>query len=295
MPRRPIQHKLGDLGVAQVKLLCVQSGWACDETHSDYGEDLIAQTELNGIVDPRKIMVQVKTTKKTPRFKDGILNQRVSRDHVTKWILDPNYFVFVLWCEEQNLGYWAIPSKQFSTWQLDETENKSVSLKLNEEKVLNETSLKQFEWQARINNYNRYLLEIDSNLRSIDPEDFDSLGDFTTARHGTRREVLSVCGAFLEAIGLVHRCKGGLTIDGHGIVYTMARFKALRDEHEEKPASLGFNLEESAFALILARLMFITEGVGVPNVLLEKSARLLKVLIKSYEEEVGQEIGIHLF
>jgi hypothetical protein len=95
MPNRPEQHEIADQGVAGVARVLADAGWACEVVRSDYGEDLICQTSYRGTVDPHRILVQVKSTKR--RITNSGLKIKIKKNTLLKWLLDANLVVVCFW------------------------------------------------------------------------------------------------------------------------------------------------------------------------------------------------------
>src|SRR5215475_5345392 len=95
MPRRPIQHKIADQGVAEIARILTNAGWACERVQTDYGEDLLCQTSYDGFVDPHRILVQVKSTQR--RLSRNIQKIRIKKDTLIKWLSDSNLVIICLW------------------------------------------------------------------------------------------------------------------------------------------------------------------------------------------------------
>lgn len=172
MPRRPSAHRIGDVGVQEILTRCAKFGWACDKNYSDYGEDIIAQTSINGRMDAFRVHLQVKTVEKKISFGRKGKKFRVKRDLVKKWLWDPNYVVFVVWSIAENEGYWALPAKLFNSWDLDKSKKVYVSIPLEKDQKLDQYALRRIEWSARIRNYSLHLANIQSETSYLDSYDF---------------------------------------------------------------------------------------------------------------------------
>src|SRR5437764_12797132 len=110
MPKKTHSQHLGEAGSAAIMALLVRSGWSVDFVRSDYGEDLVAQTFLNGEADPFRIILQVKTSTR-------LRSVKFPRDHLIKWISSLDLFVVAFWDEKCGVAYYHVPA---DIWELSD-------------------------------------------------------------------------------------------------------------------------------------------------------------------------------
>jgi hypothetical protein len=277
MPKRPSAHRVGDVGVQEVLSRCAKFGWACDKNYSDYGEDIIAQTSINGRMDAFRVHFQVKTIEKRVAFGNNGKKFRVKRDLVRKWLWDPNYVVFVVWCIAENAGYWALPAKIFNSWELDNSKNLYVNIPIHSTQELDENSLKTIEWNARIRNYCLHLANAQSETSYLGTYDFDSKAELEKAKIDIKSEAVSICASFLESLGFICEERSHLHVSHAFFLDFQRRISA--ELKFTKDTAMDFDLQSLSFLFILFRMREISENVGVPPALLEGSMRLLSILI----------------
>jgi hypothetical protein len=58
---------IADIAINHVEAVLLSKGWAVERIERDYGEDLLVQSTHAGIVDPFKILIQVKGSRAAPR------------------------------------------------------------------------------------------------------------------------------------------------------------------------------------------------------------------------------------
>jgi hypothetical protein len=130
MPRRPANHIVADQAVADVSRVWLDCGCACDRVESDYGEDLIVQPVQNEVVDPFRILVQVKGTTSLARYqrKDSNYTVSVPKETLYKWSRSSDLTVIVLWDARRAVGVWASPADDFehSKFLLDPASSRKV-------------------------------------------------------------------------------------------------------------------------------------------------------------------------
>ena len=161
MPNRPREHVTGDLVRAEVQRLGLENGWACDVVQSDYGEDLLIQTQLDGKMDPFRMWIQVKGTEKPESYKlaSGDFSYPVSVDLALKWIRSREIILFVLWDLTQKKGYWVLPRSAFDPWQVYQAEGSVIQIRIQASRVFDREQARDLSWSARIDHYTVLLRE----------------------------------------------------------------------------------------------------------------------------------------
>lgn len=159
MPQRPQTHKIADLAISKVVLICSELGWACETVQKDYGEDLWIQTTTGDKVDTHKIWLQVKATENIDKYldKNNELNYPVHKNHLLRWVRNLELVVFILWDVKNDIGYWTIPSHSITDWDLLEIKKKSVKLFFDKANKFTKTTAKNIFWIAKIYHYNTLL------------------------------------------------------------------------------------------------------------------------------------------
>ncbi len=155
MPIRPDSHVIADIAVSRVTSVLCDCGWACQNVEQDYGEDIFVQTKIGEIIDPHRLWLQVKGTRSIGKYerKDGRFSYPIPRKHVHKWINSPDLVIFVLYDVTGDRAFWALPSEQITLWDLYESENKSLLIKISPENIFNAESARRLCWEGRMNNF----------------------------------------------------------------------------------------------------------------------------------------------
>ncbi|WP_405706093.1 DUF4365 domain-containing protein [Streptomyces sp. NBC_00069] len=154
MPNRPIQHRIASLAVAAVRREWNRGGHAVDEIQEDYGEDLLVQICLNGRMDPARIWVQVKGTKKDTKKK--LPNVPVASDQVLRWARTADLVVVVLWDINTESGWFILPQDQFDQADLASgVGGNKLNLKFSRDVKFDQDAVERLAWAARIEHANR--------------------------------------------------------------------------------------------------------------------------------------------
>ena len=177
MPNRPREHIVGDLARAEVQRLCLENGWACDPVQSDYGEDLLVQTQLDGEMDPFRIWIQVKGTGKPESYRlaSGDFSYPVSVDLALKWMRSREVILFVLWDVTQKIGYWALPRSAFDPWEVYQAEGGVIHLRIQRSRVFDCEQARDVSWSARIDHYTVLLREAERRDELVAQESTERL------------------------------------------------------------------------------------------------------------------------
>ena len=159
MPHRPTSHVIGDLAVNQIESLFLSQGWAVDRIQRDYGEDLLVQTTLHGVVDPYKVLVQVKGSRQKPKKKFEI-----DAAHLWRWRYNSELVILVQWNVDSKSGLYSIP-EQLPIGLND----RSLKLAFNEADRADEPNCAKIAWKARVRHWGR-VIAIQENRMDLNPE-----------------------------------------------------------------------------------------------------------------------------
>jgi hypothetical protein len=165
---------IGDLGRVEVQKLCIQNGWACDPVQSDYGEDLMVQTQLDGRMDPFKIWIQVKGTENISSYRrsSGDYSYPISTDLALKWLRSREVVLLVLWDLAAGRGFVAFPRSALDSWQIYQTESDTVQLRIKSSDIFSAEKLRILAWYARVDHYT--VLLRDAERKDLDSEERQS-------------------------------------------------------------------------------------------------------------------------
>jgi hypothetical protein len=270
MSRRPIQHVIGDQGVAEISRILSNAGWACENVRADYGEDLICQTTHNGLVDPHRILVQIKSTRRRILNKNSRL--RIAKDTLLKWLSDSNLVIVCLWSISEKVALYQNPSDQFGLFDIDLSDKRFFDLLMPASNVLNENVAEVIAWRSRLRNINRHFLETKNNLDYLHSGQFDHEEEYSEAKKELQQNLTAITIKFLMHIGLIIDHEGHLVVDTRAFLYEILYFGAVaKRKHELKKLRMEFH--EVLLLVIMLRAGRTVPGVGFPSALLEMALR----------------------
>ncbi len=148
MPKRPTQHVIADRAASAVSTVIADAGFAVETVQSDYGEDLLVQTSLNGEMDASRIWVQVKGTAQIAKYcsADGNWTYSVSVEHSRRWRRTADIVLIVLWDVKHGHGRYAISRN------LDDGAKSAVA-RFDPSQRFDTTAMVRIGWLARIGRY----------------------------------------------------------------------------------------------------------------------------------------------
>ena len=276
MPKRPKQHEIADQGVAEIARVLSNAGWACDRVQADYGEDLICQTSHNGSVDPHRILIQVKSTRKN--LKASQLKLRISRETLLKWLSDSSLVIVCLWSIADQRALYQVPSQWFQLYDVDLSNQSHYVMEFSSEEILTEASADLLAWRARLRSINLHFLERKNLIDCLIEDEFDSKEEYLAAKDQLQKNLFSVGLKFLFYIGLLESNGPSFSIDLASCMYELLNLGVRATAKPElKLLKLEFN--EILLFMILARASRTVQGVGFPIALLENSVEVLSVYI----------------
>lgn len=148
MPKRPTQHVIADRAAAAVGAVVADAGFAVETVQSDYGEDLLVQTSLNGEMDASRIWVQVKGTAQIAKHcsADGSWTYSVPVEHSRRWRRTADMVIIVLWDVKRGHGRYAISR------DLDDGAKSAVA-RFDPSRCFDTVAMVRIGWLARIGRY----------------------------------------------------------------------------------------------------------------------------------------------
>jgi hypothetical protein len=164
MPNRPSSHVISDKAVAQVMSIVASCEFAAEAVHKDYGEDLLVQTKLGSDVDPHRMWIQVKGTENPARFitqRHG-MHLKISEDHAFRWLRSTELVVVVLWDVVKNQGWWSLPSRSLSEWEVRVESPGLVRLPFPTTQLFDVDALLRLAWVARIEHYHSLVVRAEA-------------------------------------------------------------------------------------------------------------------------------------
>jgi hypothetical protein len=163
MPHRPPAHVVADVAVNQVEALFLEQGWAVERIERDYGEDLLVQTTLGSVVDPYRVLVQVKGSKTPPKTKF-----HVGPAHFWRWRNNSELVVLVQWNITARSGVYIIPERV----QVRPGDG-SATMTFDISATLNSSACKKLGWQARVRHWARTIAILENRMDLV-PESDDA-------------------------------------------------------------------------------------------------------------------------
>jgi hypothetical protein len=161
MPKKTASQSIGEIGVASITNLCTRAGWSVDQVYSDYGEDLVCQTFLNGNVDPFRILIQVKASTTLKAI-------NISRNHLIKWICSPDLVVMMFWTEEKNSGYYYNLNEKWRLSDIFQLSSNNIRVRVSDWIPLTEVVLHELEWKSRLRGLSFLLSDNNNQINYID-------------------------------------------------------------------------------------------------------------------------------
>jgi Domain of unknown function (DUF4365) len=270
MPKRPKQHISADQGVAEIARILSDAGWACESVQADYGEDLICQTAHEGAVDPHRILVQVKSTRRKLTTRNAYL--LINRGTLLKWLSDSNLVVVCLWSVADKSALYVIPSDHLGLFRVDLSREKSFRLEMPLKNRLDQRAANEIAWRSRFRNINRHFLERKSILENLQRDKSQTKAEFERSKFELQQDIGSVLIKFLVYIGLVRLNDNHVTVDTRAYLHEMLHFGAVaKQRHELKKIKL--KLEAIFLLVILLRASRTVPKVGFPIPLVEAAAK----------------------
>lgn len=278
--KRPPTHVIGDAGVKGVAKYFVTQGWACDPVLSDYGEDLIVQTTLNGTVDPFRTLVQVRSSKNVS-IKKGQLACRISREHALRWARCAESVLLVLWDANKDRGWYAFPAEQFSEYDLLLSDKNSVLVRFNPSASLTKMEGSKLGWVLRLDYFRKRMLSADERDRSH----FIASTEGLHTDHKYQSKLAVVVFEFLRLVGII--TPRGISAQIRRM-FLNAKRNLARDYYEPPLSSEDREeVERNASMLILIGHVNDVTGVGIPTVVAEIGASYLLFLLKRRSGKVA--------
>lgn len=107
-PRSVWQHDTEDISEDQIREYFHRLRWKVDRFGKDYGEDLFIRIFERGAFAGKIFYVQLKGTNSLQKYalKMGDFSYEVDSVNLLQWYRNPFPVIFVLWDNEQRIGYW---------------------------------------------------------------------------------------------------------------------------------------------------------------------------------------------
>lgn len=277
MTTRPKAHVVGDIALSKVMSVIASAGFSADVVHNDYGEDLFVQTMLENVVDPYKIWIQVKGTENSSRLhsKKHGLHLKISVDHAFRWIRSNDLVVVVIWDITLDKGWWSLPSRNLSEWEIRvESERKHAELLFDSKDEFNLKTLSLIAWTSRINHYYGLLVKADAAQREA---------SLFNRPHTNLVPLVSM--DFLRVLGIIE--ERGLS-ENYFRMYRNGLNNLRADWNEDE----GGSLENASLCLALLATASNLCGQGLPTFAIDCCVHLLSIMLSNpIDRETGHFRG----
>lgn len=261
MPNRPTSHVVSDLAINQVEALFLSQGWAVERIQRDYGEDLLVQTAHIRLVDPFKILVQVKGSKAAPRK-----SFTIDSAHLWRWKNNSELVLLVLWNVVQGKGLYAIPERVQINPKTGEGR-----IDFSKASELTSETCALIEWQARIRHWGRIIAVLENRMDLVDGAT-ESTSDYWRAAY-----------EFCNILGLMQFSGDGSPMILSDLARSMA-YRVYRTERRDghtheaarmKTAFLVFMFMYVKVTKLDVDISLVRSGASVVNAMIGRDARLM--------------------
>ena len=109
MPKRPVAHINEDLARALLVQTFARAGWAINDLHSDYGEDMLVRIFKEERATPFSFFVQSKSVRnisKRMASKGRSISQTISTEHLLSWSTFREPVILAVSDIESQVTYW---------------------------------------------------------------------------------------------------------------------------------------------------------------------------------------------
>lgn len=155
MTRRTTAHANEDIARSLLRQAFATAGWAINDLHSDYGEDLLVRIFKNGKATPFAFYVQSKSVANVSKrlAKDGrSISQKVTALHLRSWATMREPVILAVTDVKTKQTYWECVQTNLKCQDSvnEETvQNKSVTIAIPKENTLDESGLQTIEGIAQ--------------------------------------------------------------------------------------------------------------------------------------------------
>jgi hypothetical protein len=282
MPKKTASQSVGEIGVASITNLCTRAGWSVDQVYSDFGEDLVCQTFLDGKVDPFRILIQVKASATLKAI-------NISRDHLVKWLCSADLVVLMFWTEETSSAYYYALDEKWRLIDIFGLPSTNVRIKASDWTPLTETILGQLEWKSRLRGLSHLLSNNKNQIHYIDHDQPENI--IKEYRKSVFGGNLFIITTFLNYIDFVS-IKGKNVHFNYRVI--LSAVMNIRIDLFGAPLSeskrVGMTQEESLVLVILWK--FSELGVAVPGSLLFEATGFLNDFLTKRIDDVMTSLGI---
>lgn len=267
MAKRDRNHKIGSRGEWWARGVFEDEGYACSSIDPDYGEDFFVFGESDGIIEPFKIFVQVKSSEQTDVYPS---HWTVYEDPLTvrNWVLGNELVVLLRYNLSSKEAKYCIPEDDIHYWDI--APDKDVALNCSE--TFGQEQARELIWRARIRHYDRL-------ARLTQPNHFEDLtwNDIPQVR-------LFIL-EFLSRLGFLDASGEYLTDEAYNTQLPLTLHLARDFEDSEDMSALQKGRYAACCLLVLTQLKGVSgHEIGLAKFFLDQCARLLMQLIKHRTE-----------
>lgn len=274
MPQVTVSHLLAERAVSRVKDIFARADAIAEKMATDYGEDLIVQTQHQGFADPFHIFVQVKGTR-LKSSNDGKYRIRLETGHLQRWVSHIYPVIVCIYDDKSSKVYAIVPEQIFSLWDLSTTAHQSKTVTISKRNQLTPRRAKQLIWLCRMMYLSNHLA-LAENREAYTTQDLHS----SSAISAVRRETNLITLTFLKVYGII----GDDGVDGEfrRLLHNGCRHWA-KQYGDDKPT-----VREVIAFLILCRAHDLHEGPLAGN-LIERGAYVTEHFFRVQHPDEWQE------
>jgi Domain of unknown function (DUF4365) len=167
-----------------------------DRITSDYGEDLLLQTQLGNIADTFSIRVQVKYVS-LRRDKSDQYSYSLSVRHLWRWVAHADPVLLCLYDRTTGEFLVADPKSHFSLWQLATTDKRSLTIRLADDNKGTPDLLNKLVWDARLRHYSTTIASLENGFHY-------EVSSNKQAKGQTRQQEINVLTlSLIKAVGII--------------------------------------------------------------------------------------------
>lgn len=279
MTRIVSNHRLAHRAALAVCTVLDLAGALTETIKNDYGEDLLVQTHLRDMADHFNILVQVKGTKLRPT-KDGKHSFSVDVSHAHRWASHMQPVLVCIFDQTSNQIFAFYPRRAFSLWDLSTTNKKSITVKLADNDVFDQTTALRFIWECRVEHFSRMLAWYENAIMYADHASLDM-----NRRKSIMSEGNIVVLNFLKSLGLLEDDEFTIKFR-KSVEYVSTNFAKHNAKHPEDPLGM-----RALFMLCVLGYANEVTGTGIPSNLMEHATDLAGALFKSFHNDEWARAG----
>ena len=264
MAIRHPNHGLGSRAELRIMTIFEELGYACSKITPDYGEDFFVFGESDGIIEPFKLFVQVKSSAQVDQVPSDWTEYEDPLT-VRNWVLANELMILVRHNHTSGETRYCVPEDDIVYWEIDPHEK----VPLHCSTQFDADAARTLIWRARIRHYDRI-------VRITQPNHFEksTWRDVPHFRLFVRE--------FLSRLSFLDHGSGHLADDVFTLQLPLTLHMLQEEQYEDSPDMTA--LEKARYSacvlLVLTRLQKVSGcTVGLMPFFLDQCACLLVQLI----------------